>query len=125
MPRKVLIVDDSLAQTRQLSTLVSESGDFTVVGVAHTGAEGVKLFEQTRPDLVLLDVVMPVLDGLACLRAIRALDAEVKVILISAVAALNRTAEEAKRLAVSDIITKPYDPHAIRLILGKLFAAKG
>jgi len=122
MTHKVLIVDDSLAQTRQLTMILAEAGDFAVVGTAHTGAEGIKLFEQLRPDLVLLDVVMPVLDGLACLRAIRALDAEVKVILISAVAAVARTAEEAKRLSVHEIITKPYDPDAVRTILGKLFA---
>ena len=122
MRRRVLIVDDSLVQTRQLSALVTGSDAYCVAGVAHTGADGIKLFEQLRPDLVLLDVVMPVLDGLACLRAIRVMDAQVPVVLISALGAVVRTVEEAKKLGVQAIITKPYDPAEVRAALEKIFA---
>jgi CheY-like chemotaxis protein len=122
MTHKVLIVDDSLAQARQLSSLVTESGACEVAGVAHTGADGIKLFEQLKPELVLLDVVMPVLDGLSCLRAIRALDAKVPVVLISAMGAVTRTIEEAEKLGVQEIIAKPYDPDAVRAVLKKIFA---
>ena len=121
MTRQVLIVEDSLTQAHQLRALVAESGDFAIAGTAQTGAEGIRLFEQLRPDLVLLDVVMPVLDGLSCLRAIRALDSQVKVVLISAVGSVDRTVEEARRLGVQEIITKPYDPEVVRAALKKIF----
>lgn len=56
---------------------------FDVVGICHNGADGVRDALRLRPDLVLMDVVMPVLDGIQAARRIRAFDATVKIVMVS------------------------------------------
>jgi CheY-like chemotaxis protein len=69
---RVLVVDDDDA-TRSMLSLVLEDAGCVVVGEASDGASGVRLAEQLRPDLITMDVHMPLLDGLAATRRIAAL----------------------------------------------------
>jgi DNA-binding NarL/FixJ family response regulator len=71
-PIKVLLVDDEELVRFGLRTVLEASGDFTVVGEAGDGAAGVKAARELRPDVVLIDIRMPVLDGLAATRQILA-----------------------------------------------------
>ncbi|MFK8110748.1 MAG: response regulator [Rubripirellula sp.] len=81
---RVLVVDDSKFMARGIQSILSEMG-FDVVGLAHDGNEGWQKFEETRPDVTLLDVTMPNMDGLECLQKIREIDADARVVMLSAI----------------------------------------
>ncbi|MGX1881873.1 response regulator [Streptomyces sp. NPDC055287] len=69
---KVLVVDDDFMVAKLHSRYVSAMDGFTVVAVAHSGAEALRAAERLRPDLVLLDVYLPDMDGISVLRELRA-----------------------------------------------------
>ncbi|MDQ0944552.1 response regulator of citrate/malate metabolism [Streptomyces sp. V1I1] len=68
----VLVVDDDFMVAKLHSRYVSATEGFTVVGVAHSGAEALRAAERLRPDLVLLDIYLPDMDGISVLRELRA-----------------------------------------------------
>jgi NarL family two-component system response regulator LiaR len=69
---RILIVDDHALLRRGLATFVELAGDLEVVGQAGGGAEAIRLASQLRPDVVLMDLVMDHVDGVAAIRAIKA-----------------------------------------------------
>ena len=121
MSRKVLVVDDSIAIARQLTKMVEGFGGYEVVGHAKNGAEAVKLFKTLSPDIVLLDIVMPMMDGLQSLRTLMRLDPEAKVIVISSVGGVGQKVEEAIRLGARSVISKPFDVEKVQSMLEKAF----
>jgi DNA-binding NarL/FixJ family response regulator len=82
---RVLIVDDDDAFAHLLSVLVLRDGRFEVVAQAGDGAEAVELAVEHNPQIVLMDVVMPVVDGVEATRTILALRPEASVIAVSGV----------------------------------------
>jgi two-component system chemotaxis response regulator CheY len=73
MGYRVLAVDDSLLMHKTIERTLSET-EFELVGQAKDGQEGVELFESLRPDVVLMDIVMPKLTGKEALREILGLE---------------------------------------------------
>ncbi|WP_172385500.1 response regulator [Streptomyces sp. MNP-20] len=69
---RVLVVDDDFMVARLHSRYVAAVDGFVVAGVAHSGADALRAVERLRPDLLLLDVYLPDMDGLAVLREVRA-----------------------------------------------------
>ena len=69
--QRILIVDDNAEVRQELRTLLPLAGDLEVVGEAADGAEAVRLAEALRPEVILLDLQMPVLDGFAAARRIK------------------------------------------------------
>jgi two-component system chemotaxis response regulator CheY len=120
MSRKVLVVDDSIAIARQLTKMVEGFGEYQVVGHAKNGAEAVKLFKTLDPDVVLLDIVMPMMDGLQSLRTLMRLDPEAKVIVISSVGGVGQKVEEAIRLGARSVISKPFEEEKVKSILERV-----
>lgn len=80
---RVLVVDDSSIMRRNLSTILSRAGH-TIVAEAGDGELGVKEYEKHKPDLVTMDITMPVLDGIGAVKKIIAFDPEALIIMISA-----------------------------------------
>jgi CheY-like chemotaxis protein len=76
------------------------------VSVAHTGEEGLRELARDYPDAVLLDVVLPGMDGVTVLRAIRARDQQLPVIILSGNASPEQL-EQLRRLGIHDVIHKP------------------
>jgi two-component system, chemotaxis family, chemotaxis protein CheY len=75
---RILLVDDSKATRRVLSAIVNSR--WTVCGLAENGELGVKKFRQLKPDLVLLDLAMPDIDGFEAARQMQAIDPSVPII---------------------------------------------
>jgi len=122
MSHKVLVVDDSVAIARQLTKLVEGFGGYDVVGHAKNGAEAVKLFKSLQPEVVLMDIVMPMMDGIQSLRTLLRLDPDAKVVMISSMGGVGAKVEEALRLGARSVISKPFEPERVRAALEKLYA---
>jgi DNA-binding NarL/FixJ family response regulator len=104
-PIRVLLVDDHQLFTHALTTILEQDDRFAVVGTAATGREAVKLARSEGVDVVLMDMSMPVLDGPAATRRLRALDSPPHVIALSGHEdRLSRTA--ALDAGADDFVTK-------------------
>jgi DNA-binding NarL/FixJ family response regulator len=90
---RVLIVDDHEIVREGLQTLLSEEPDFEVVGTAGDGAVAVTLAEATRPDVILMDLVMPGLDGIEATRRIHSHNPEARVLVLTTFADDQRVRE--------------------------------
>jgi NarL family two-component system response regulator LiaR len=80
---RVMIVDDHLMVRRGLASLLCAAHDVELVGEAATGAEAVRISAHIRPDVVLMDLKLPELDGIAATRAIRQANPDVQVIAVT------------------------------------------
>jgi len=108
MSRKVLIVDDEVNIIYSLNLLLEKSG-FDVYS-ANNGIEAVEQFKATQPDIILLDIMMPKMDGFATAKAIRALDkkSETKIIFLTARGTISDRMK-AYELGGDDYIIKPFN----------------
>ena len=80
---RVLAADDHPVVRAGIAAMLANEPDVDVVGLASNGAEAVALFEAERPDIVLMDLQMPKVDGVAAIRAIRAIDPGARVIALT------------------------------------------
>jgi DNA-binding NarL/FixJ family response regulator len=83
MPITTLIVDDDLAFRKAVKQLLENAPEVSVVGEATDGEEAIRLTKELRPDLVLMDITMPRMDGLEATVQIKAERPEVKVIVLT------------------------------------------
>src|SRR5215213_5567032 len=84
MALKVLLADDHRLTLAGVRRVLDESGDIDVVGEVYSGSDVLPLVRSTAPDLVVLDLQMPKLDGLSCMDLIRRHHPDVKVVIFSA-----------------------------------------
>lgn len=110
----ILVVDDEEIMREVIETLLEEEG-FQVI-CASTGEEGLEKFRQERPDLVLLDLMLPAMDGLAVLKEIFRVDSDTVVIMISAFASIEN-AVEATKAGAFDFVTKPFKNEELLLVV--------
>ena len=80
---KVLVADDHVTVREGLAAIIGRQADMEVVGEAVNGLEAVEVWKKARPDVALVDLRMPVLDGTEAIRRIRALDPGAKVIVLT------------------------------------------
>lgn len=111
----VLIVDDSRTSRRILKSILTENG-YEVVGESADGQDGYEKYIELRPDLVTLDITMPVLDGLGCLEKIMELDKNANVIMVTAAGQKSKMVEAIK-LGASEFIQKPFEPEQILSVI--------
>lgn len=111
-PIKVLLVDDHQVVRRGLRTFLEVQEDIEVVGEAADGAEGVARAEELRPDVVLMDVKMPGMDGIDALRRLRELDNPARVLIVTSFTE-QRTVVPALRAGAAGYVYKDVDPDAL------------
>ncbi len=80
---RVAIVDDQPLLTEGLGRIVGAQPEMQVVGSAHDGASGVQMCQELKPDVVLMDISMPVMNGVVATRNIRDLLPEAKVLILT------------------------------------------
>lgn len=107
---KVLLVDDAAFMRMRCAKLLTENG--YSVDEAENGLEAVEKYQAIKPDLVLMDITMPVMDGLAAVAEIRKIDPEAKIVMCSALGQQN-TVMSAIKAGAKDFIVKPYQPEKI------------
>ncbi|WP_314415640.1 response regulator transcription factor [Streptomyces sp. DSM 40484] len=109
---KVLLVDDHQVVRRGLRTFLEVQEDIEVVGEASDGAEGVARAEELKPDVVLMDVKMPGMDGVEALRRLRELDNPARVLVVTSFTE-QRTVIPALRAGAAGYVYKDVDPDAL------------
>lgn len=109
---RVAIADDVSALRRLVRLVLEGDGHFDVVGEAGNGEEAIEVVRQTRPDLLLLDLSMPRLDGLETLPQIRSNVPETKVIVFSGFTS-DRMADSAKNLGAVKYVEKGATPEEL------------
>jgi len=107
-PYKVLIVDDSPMIHKMVQKTIQPMG-FEVVGNAKNGKEGVELYEKLKPDLVTMDITMPIMDGVDASENIIKIDPTAAILMLSAMGD-DDIKEQAKSKGVRHFITKPFQP---------------
>lgn len=111
----ILIVDDSITSRKVLRTLLEEDKHI-IVGEATDGAKGVSMFLKLHPDLVTMDINMPILDGISALKEIKQLDPNAKVIMITTAGQRSRMIE-AIRMGATEFLSKPFEPDQIKQVV--------
>ena len=116
---RVLIADDNEFVRQGLTDLLSASGDLVVVAACSDGSEVLDAAQRSRPDVFLLDISMPVVDGLEAARRLRAVHPEARVMMLTARPS-STSIDEAHRLGIAGFMSKTDDPgdllDALRLV---------
>jgi two-component system chemotaxis response regulator CheY len=112
---RLLIVDDALIMRMKISEVAKRAG-WDVVGQACNGQEALHMYQELKPDLVTMDMVMPEVDGLAALEAIRAVAPSARIVMVSAVNQKDKL-KRCIELGAIDFIVKPFDPEELKQFL--------
>ena len=107
----ILVVDDQLGVRRLLHEMFKE--DQYSVEMAADGIDAIELMQSFHPDLILMDMKMPGMNGIETLRKIRALDKKVEVIMMTAYGDAQNM-DQAKELDVTHYMSKPFDLFELR-----------
>jgi len=120
---KVLIADDSAFMRMILKKILIRNG-FTEIVEARNGLEAIEALKTDKPELVLLDIVMPELDGVEVLKRIKEIDANTDVVMLTAVGQKDMR-NKCMKLGAMDYILKPFDQENVVEILHRLKQWRG
>lgn len=115
---KILVVDDSRTSRRILKGIL-ESAGHEIIGEAMNGEEGYQKYCDLRPDLVTLDVTMPVLDGIGALKKIKTEFPDSKVVMVTAAGQKSKIVE-AVQAGADEFIPKPFEAEHLAEIIAKV-----
>lgn len=110
---RIVVIDDNPVIRDLLRGIMRHDLALSVVGEASNGDTAIDVVEKLRPDLVCLDVMLPGLDGIAVLRALRAVHPEIRVVLVTG-RATSSVVSEALSLGAAGFVVKPFN--AARLL---------
>jgi two-component system chemotaxis response regulator CheY len=107
MSTTIMVVDDSPFASKQIKDIVEDNG-YEVIGYAKNGEEGIELYKELKPDIVILDIIMPGIDGLETAEIIMKQDPNVKIMMLSSLCD-SGTLEEVRNIGVKYLIPKPLE----------------
>lgn len=111
MGKKILIVDDAAFMRMMIKDILSKNG-YEIVGEAENGVKAIEKFKELAPDLVIMDITMPELDGIAAVKEIRKIDGDSKIIMCSAMGQQAMVIESIQAGA-RDFIVKPFQAERV------------
>jgi len=117
MEKRILIADD-LSFIRMLQKEVLTEGGYRIVGEAANGREAVEKYRDLTPDVVILDITMPEMNGLAAMQKILALDPRARVLICSAIGQQS-VIVEAIQAGARDFIVKPFKPERLAAAIAR------
>ena len=120
MAKNILICDDAAFMRMMIKDILTKNG-YTIVGEAENGAKAVEKYNETKPDLVLMDITMPEMDGIQALKKIKEGDPGAMVIMCSAMCQQAMVIESIQSGA-KDFIVKPFQAdrvlEAVKKVVG-------
>ena len=120
MANRVMVVDDSRIQEVQIRNLL-EGTDYEVVHYCRSGEDALAVYDEVKPDVVTMDIIMPGMDGLEAAQAILEEDPEARIIMVSSLA-YDDTFEEAKSIGAKAFLDKPFDREQLLAALDQALA---
>jgi len=111
MAKKILLVDDAAFMRKMISDTLSKAG-YEELYEAVDGADAVVKYGEVQPDLVIMDITMPNMDGLEALKAIRGADPNASIVMCSAMGQESMVMD-AVRSGAKDFIVKPFKPDRV------------
>ena len=115
MAKSILICDDAAFMRMMIKDILSKNG-YNIAGEAENGVKAIEKYKEVNPDLVLMDITMPEMDGIQALKAIKAADSGAKVIMCSAMGQQAMVIESIQAGA-KDFIQKPVDADLLKQVL--------
>ncbi len=120
MAKNILVVDDAAFMRMMIKDILTKNG-YNVVGEAENGAKAMEKYNELKPDLVLMDITMPEVDGIQALKNIKAADANAKIVMCSAMGQ-QAMVIEAIQSGAKDFIVKPFQAdrvlEAVKKVIG-------
>ena len=120
MAKNILICDDAAFMRMMIKDILTKNG-YNVVGEAENGAKDIEKYNELHPDLVLMDITMPEMDGIAALKGIKQIDPNAHVIMCSAMGQQAMVIESIQAGA-KDFIVKPFQAdrvlEAVKKVVG-------
>ena len=111
MAKSVLICDDAAFMRVMIKDILTKNG-YDVAGEAENGLKAVEKYNETKPDLVMMDITMPEMDGIQALKKIKAIDANASVVMCSAMGQ-QAMVIEAIQSGAKDFIVKPFQAERV------------
>ena len=120
MAKNILVCDDAAFMRMMIKDILTKNG-YNVAGEAENGLKAIEKFNETKPDLVLMDITMPEMDGIQALKKIKELDPAANVIMCSAMGQ-QAMVIEAIQSGAKDFIVKPFQAErvleAVKKVIG-------
>ena len=120
MAKNILVVDDAAFMRMMIKDILTKNG-YNVAGEAENGAKALEKYNEVKPDLVLMDITMPEVDGIQALKNIKAADPNAKVIMCSAMGQQDNV-NDSIHSGAKDFIVKPFQQDrvidAVRKVVG-------
>ena len=120
MAKNILICDDAAFMRMMIKDILTKNG-YTIVGEAENGLKAVEKYNETKPDLVMMDITMPEMDGIQALKKIKSGDPSANIIMCSAMGQQAMVIESIQSGA-KDFIVKPFDKdrvlEAVKKVIG-------
>ncbi|WP_134685835.1 response regulator [Brevibacillus migulae] len=115
---RILVVDDAAFMRMQLTDILQKGGH-EVVGHAENGQDAIEKYTQLKPDLVTMDITMPVMEGIDAVKGIKQFDPNAKVIMCSAMGQQSMVVN-AIQAGAKDFIVKPFQPDRVIEAIAKI-----
>ena len=119
MSKTIMVVDDSPFVSKQIKDIVEDNG-YEVNGYAKNGEEAIELYKELNPDIVVLDIIMPGLNGLETAEILKKQDPDVKILMLSSLCD-SGTMDEVKSIGVKYLIPKPLEADVLLASLEMVF----
>jgi len=104
---KILVVDDSQFMRKLLRRILEANPGYTIVGEAENGVEAIQKVKELRPNVVMMDIVMPIKDGIAATAEIKHSNSDLKVVMCTSVGQEEKM-KQAIKAGADGYITKPF-----------------
>lgn len=111
MGKRIMIADDASFMRAMIKDILTKNG-YEIVAEADNGAEAVERYNEFRPDLVIMDITMPQIDGIRAIRTIKRINNQAKIIVCSAIGQQAMVIESI-RAGAGDFIVKPFQAERV------------